>query len=280
MSSYYPGGDGNSLPPSMPTGPSPPQQHPSDSPAPSLSQPPSPSAPTVNTPPPLLPTEAPSPRANLEEFVFGCTDDGVVLVDPPYEAMGGAKTVQFKVGYLVESVGALEEFESDLELMILQTAVIGALECNTGGSLFGPGGNGASLLTQYPMSTRSTGEQCAPQFPGTACTVLESEFVVAVVDIEGGSGLDSTTASFWGYVFLQQEMDGGSFLTAIPLLDRCKYLRPLPLLPPIVGVDDPSPSPGGSQEDPVQQPLGVSQWTLGAVLAMCKCVIAREGHIA
>lgn len=199
----------------------------------------------------------------LGEAVFGCSADGagVYVEDPPYS--NALTPITMRVGYLVESVAAFDEYQEELEWMILRTAVIGALQCNAGGAVLGGGGEGSSSNQDLnvPIETEPTGE-CQPQLPGTACTVFETEFRF-VVDEE----LDPESAAFLGYVFLQEEMDDGAFTDAIPIIDRIKYLSPTPLLPPIVDGGNGLPTSPDSSEGEIA--LGVSPWTLAAVLSMC-----------
>lgn len=204
-----------------------------------------------------MPTPEPSPSVNLEKVVFTCTPEGVETVDPPYDI---ATVIDFEVGYLVESATFFEDFQDELNNLILETTVIAVLECSPGGPIFGPGGT----IPTVPMFTAITGEQCVTQTPGDVCTVLETSFRV-VVDRD----LDPSLSAFVGYVALQQKMDNGTFEAVIAALDRIEYMHPLPLLPPIIGNDQPTPAPLTSTNS-----LSVSPWTLGAVLAMCKYQIS------
>jgi len=199
-------------------------------------------------------TNEPTPLVLREQVVFTCTNNGIALVEPPYEVFS---VINFKVGYIVESDAVLDVFLSELEAKILETAVTGALQCNSGGPLFEPGGDALSV----PMSTTLTGEACTPKI--TNCTVMETEFQIVV-----NEDLDPEVAAFLGYVLLQEEMDGGIFVIEIPILDRVEYVSPLPLLPPVTTPEDDDvtdPALGASDGS-----VSVSPWTIGAVLAMCK----------
>lgn len=150
----------------------------------------------------------------------------------------------------------------------MEAAIAGALQCNTGGPIFGVNGTGIAVpQTAIPIITLETGALCTPEI--SECTVLETAFEVLVAD-----DLDSEVAAFLGYVFLREEMDGGSFVSENPTLDRVEYLSPLPLLPPL--------SEDGVNEIPLQDdlpandPISVSNWTLGAVIAMCKSFLLRR----
>jgi len=189
----------------------------------------------------------------------------LVLAQPPFAAV---TSIPFKVGYLVESSAPLDEYVDQLEVQIIEAAVAGALQCNTGGPIFGINGTGIAVpQTTIPIITLDTGALCTPEI--SECTVLETAFEVLVAD-----DLDSEVAAFLGYIFLREEMDGGSFVSENPTLDRVEYLSPLPLLPPL--------SEGGVNEIPIQDdlssndPISVSNWTLGAVIAMCKSFLLRR----
>lgn len=217
------------------------------------------------------------PIKGSDEPVFVCTDDGVQVVDPP---SGSVTTIKMNVGYLAESTASLDVYRDDLEYMILRTAIIGALQCATGGPVFGGGTAGTQYTANVPIQTEPTDEQCDTEFPGTTCTVYETKFQFLIE-----KSLDPEPAAFLGYVYLQEEMnESGAFHYAVPVIDRIEYLRPLPLLPPIIiggvggGQLDPSsgqtglvPSSGQTGTIGEDASLNVSPWTLGAALAICKC---------
>jgi hypothetical protein len=185
-----------------------------------------------------------------EEVVFTCTENGVDLARPPF---GNATVVDIQVVYAVEALALLRNFEDDLQDKILASAVIGALQCNTGGPLFGPGGN----MPSVNMSTIPTGEPCIS--PVTFCIVFETSFQFIVEE-----DLDPEVAAVLAYAFIREEMDSGAFVEAIPVLDRVEYVRPvLTELPPIIIPEIPI----GAD---TQGSITVSPWTIGAVLAMCK----------
>jgi hypothetical protein len=162
-------------------------------------------------------------------------------------------TIDFNVGYVVETTSLLEDFVQPLEALILETAVQGALQCGDGGPLFGPNGNPLQIL----MFTSMTGDDCDPQVEGSTCIVLETKFTLLVKE-----NLNPDLGAFLGYVDLQKNMDNGTFVASIPQLDRIEYLKPLPLLPPITG-----PAPASVSGESSQ--VSVSSWTIGAVVAMC-----------
>lgn len=185
----------------------------------------------------------------------------VVEVQPP-----GRSVIDFNVGYLVETAALLEDFIRELEAIILETTVIGALKCGDGGPLFGPNGTPPQIL----MFTTATGEACPTQdggsvqpetTTGAVCTVLETKFQITVKEF-----VDPQLGAFLGYRDLQVAMDNGTFAEAIPVLSRVEYLTPVPLLPPITDPNNPSPAPIDSEDSQ----LSVSRWTIGAVVAMCK----------
>jgi hypothetical protein len=91
--------------------------------------------------------------------------------------------------------------------------------------------------------------------------VYDTTFQVTI-----GEDIDPEKAAFLGYIFMQEEMDLGSFVDKLPILDRVEYLHPLPLFPPNVVGEAPTAAPGLSSSE---GNLNVSPWTLGAVIAMC-----------
>jgi hypothetical protein len=229
-----------------------------------LSVAPSPSSTTLpSMVPSCNPSSEPTPTLFQQDVVFACTPEGIVdLAQPPFDAV---TIIQFKVGYLVESLAPLLYID-DLERQILATAVAGALQCNEGGPLFGTVGlvsigRSTELAPNIQMNTTGTGESCESSV--SVCTALATEFQVAV-----NEELDPEVAAFLGYVLLREKMDDGTFVDAIPGIDRCQYLSPLPLLPPIVGDDDVGPDSPPSVE--AEERVSVSPWTLSAVSAMCK----------
>ena len=253
---------------------------------PSVSPPSSSNAPTAATPTPSPPTQSPvsnltvsptstpttsapslSPSANptptvfQEETIFECTDDGVNLAKPPFEA---ATVVTFQVGYLVESAFALADYETDLEEEILASALEGALQCTSGGPLFGTNSSGLgtnSSAVILPMNTSLTTGICFPTISfQNDCVVLETTFRVVLAE-----EIDPEVASFLAYVELQKDMEGQVFEQALSEVDRIEYLSPLPLLPPISGPEESNPPANEVGEDP----LSVTPWTFSAVLAMC-----------
>jgi hypothetical protein len=110
------------------------------------------------------------------------------------------------------------------------------------------------------MFTSMTGDECVSEVENSVCVVLETKFQILVK-----KNLNPDLGAFLGYMDLQTAMDNGTFVEAIPELDRIEYLKPLPLLPPITG-PSPAPSPIAGEASQVS----VSSWTIGAVVAMCK----------
>jgi hypothetical protein len=185
-----------------------------------------------------------------EEVVFTCTENGVDLVEPPF---GNATVIDIQVVYAVEALALLRNFEDDLQDRILASAVIGALQCNTGGPLFGPAGNVPSVN----MFTIPLGELCT-FVANTFCIIFETSFQIIVEE-----DLDPDVALVLAYAFIREEMDSGAFVEAIPVLDRVEYVRPvLAELPPIIIPEIPI-------DAATQGSITVSPWTIGAVLAMC-----------
>lgn len=211
----------------------------------------------VTAEPSSTPSSNPTPTIFQEDVIFLCSDGGVELAEPPIVA---ATIVDFQVGYLVESTTALEDYEEALEAQILASALVGALQCGRGGSLFGSDAN--ATKSPVPMNTTTTASLCFPQVSLlNNCTVLETSFSVIL-----GEDVDPEVARFLGYVALQEDMDSTVFVQALSGVDRVEYLSPLPLLPPLTTPD------GKNQTGDVSRSEGavsVTPWTVGAVLAMC-----------
>lgn len=196
-----------------------------------------------------------------EKVVFTCTDNGVDTVEPPFQV---ATVIDIQVVYVVETLAFFNEFQEDLEDQIVAAAVIGALQCDAGGPLFGPGGTAPPVLT----FTALTGEACTPTLDNTICTVFATEFQIVVEE-----DLDPDVAAILAYAMVREEMNSGAMVAAVPVVDRIEYLRPiLPDLPPIEAPE----VPGGGLDAEPQGSITVSPWTIGAVMAMCKLRVCLE----
>jgi hypothetical protein len=159
---------------------------------------------------------------------------------------------------MVDTFAFMEDYAEDLQNKILASAVIGALECNTGGPLFGLGGS----VPTINMVTTLAGEACPLVSENALCILYDTSFQIIV---EGD--LDTTVATLLAYTFIKEEMNSGAFVNAIPLLDRVEYLRPdLPDLLPIETPEIPN------IDLTAQGTITVSPWTIGAVVAMCKYI--------
>lgn len=187
---------------------------------------------------------------------------------PPFES---STVLDFRVGYLVESILPLEEYKEDLEMAILGSALAGALQCIPGSPLFLPGGNMSSTSlsrggTASPVriNTTLTGDLCFPEVDFlNECVVLETYYRVIVAE-----EIDSEVARFLGYVEMQQDMDSDLLLELFaPDLDRIRYVSPLPLLPPLTNPQEPQTPPALRSDD---SSLSVTPWTVAAVLGMCE----------
>jgi hypothetical protein len=201
--------------------------------------------------------ESSAPTCNCTKVatVFTCTNAGVDLVEPPFNV---STVLDFNVSYAVETRSKLADFESQLMNLILQTAVIGALQCISGGPLFSPGVNPIRI----PMSTVVSSQTCVPVFNGTTCTVYQTSFQVFI-----DSAVDADVSTALGYMFLQDQMNHGAFVQAIPLLQRVKYVGPNLNLPVNNGT---APTSAPLAPSSANATVAVSPWTLGAVITMCK----------
>jgi hypothetical protein len=166
---------------------------------------------------------------------------------------------------VVETSAFLGDFQDALEAQILKSAVIGALQCTSGNDVFG-----SKERVSVPMSTGLIGNDCVAN--ESFCTVMETEFVIIAGDVNPET---RGTAAFLAYIKLQDDMDGGVFVDEIPVLDRVKYRSPLPLLPPPITSPDDIPvlqeiEDSSSSGKSTTESLGLSPWTYGAVMAMCK----------
>jgi hypothetical protein len=180
---------------------------------------------------------------------------------PPFET---ATAIDILVVYAVDTFSFLDDYEEDLQNQILASAVIGALGCNTGGPLFGPGGS----VPTVNMVTTLTLEACPVRvsLDGTVldtflCNVFQTSFQIIVEgDLDPAVDLSA-------YTFIREEMNSGAFVAAIPRLDRVEYLSPV--LPDLLPIETPE-IPIIDLDAARQGSITVSPWTIGAVLAMCK----------
>ena len=216
-----------------------------------------PASSTVDTP-----SISPSSSPNIDlPVILMCSkpEEFLVLAQPPFDSI---TAIPFKIIYMVESSNPFEEYVSPMELNILEAAAAGALQCNTGGPLFGQNCSGTCLnVSSQSITTVKTGQLCEPEV--SECTVFET-----TLDILVDENVDPEVSAFLGYVLLRETMDGGDFILDIPQIDRVEYLSPLPLLPlpGEDGIEDQPLENDGESSDQVS----VSPWTLGTVVTMCK----------
>ena len=195
----------------------------------------------------------------MPPVIFTCTETGVAVAEA--SAVNVSTAVSFRVTYVIETTVKPFRYLERVNELIVETAAVGALQCVLGGSTFSVNSTESPEITV--MSVMTT-QNCTPETAGSECVVWETSFEIAV-----DQDVEPTVASFLGYMFLEEEMNSGAFVDRIPILDRVKYLRPSPLLPPITGGDGPTEAPELGVEDDGE--LSVNRWTLGAVLAMCTC---------
>jgi hypothetical protein len=248
---------GSSSPSAAPSISSAPTGSSSPSAAPSIS-----SAPTGSSSPSAAPSISSTSTFFQEEAGFTCTGNGVELIEPPFET---ATAIDIQVVYLVKTFAFLDDYNDDLQDKILASAVIGALQCNTGGPLFGQGG---SVPTINIVTTLLTGEACPPDLESvlvqdnTNCNVFETSFQIIIEE-----DFDPAVAALLAYIFIRDEMSSGAFVAAIPLF-RVEYLRPvLPIETPEI--------PNIDLAAQVSTGMTVSPWTIGAFLAMCKYIYVQ-----
>jgi hypothetical protein len=200
------------------------------------------------------------PPTSQESEVFDCNFNNVITIAKP--PTNSITTLRFQVGYAIESTANQTEYIERVERQIMITALAGALQCETGGVFFAnltAGATGRSKeILGIPFNTTSNNDTCEASI--STCTVFETQFHVAVNKI-----LDPEIAAFLGYVMLKENMDDGTFVQNIPTIDRCEYLKPLPLLPPMTQSNNTS-----KEENQSTERLSVSPWSLTAVSAMCK----------
>ena len=190
-----------------------------------------------------------------QDAVLVCTRDGVGVTD----SSNATTSVVFRVGYLVESSNEAAVYIGSVEQFIVAAAAVGAMQCDSGGYAFAPSVDPTSI-TVASIQT----DQCTPTRSGAACTVWRTSFEITL-----GQDVDSSVASFLGYMAVQDAMGNGAMLDHVSTIHRVEYLSPSPLLPPITGVaGNASPSPGSGTSS-AEGELSVNRWTLGAVLTMC-----------
>jgi hypothetical protein len=189
------------------------------------------------------------------------------LIEAPFET---AAVIDIQVVYSVTTFAFLDDYEDDLQNKLLASAVIGALQCNTGGPLFGVGGS----VPTINMVTIRKGEACPLDLENilvldnTNCNVFETSFQIIVVE-----DFDPAVAALLAYIFIREEMSSGAFIETLPLLDSVEYLRPV--LPDILPIETPE-IPNIDLE--AQGSITVSPWTIGAVVAMCKYISASYSY--
>jgi hypothetical protein len=192
----------------------------------------------------------------LGNTIFECKLDNVAGVS--LQSLQVSTQLKFKLGYSVESSFNDSEYIDNMEEQILITAVAGALQCDNVGYFFND--TILELMERsnkmgVVMNTTRMSETCRlSSIP--SCQVFETEFQVFV-----NQRLDAEAVEFLGYMLVRDKMNDGTFAEIVPYVDRCEYLRPLPLLPP-VGDED------GSNEQISQdesERLSVSPWSLATL---------------
>lgn len=184
-------------------------------------------------------------------LVFVCNSNGIGVTD----AAVVTSVVSFQVGFLVESNDFSNEWLAAVEKLLVETAVVSTLQCETKEAAMDPGWDRGKVT-----ATSTQIDQCSPSRHSWSCTVWRSSFEIAVA-----RELDPSVASFLGYMSLRRGMENGLFLNEVPALERMVYLSPKQLLSPIT--DTSSPVPGSSSVD---GGLSVNRWTFAGVLVMCK----------
>jgi hypothetical protein len=192
----------------------------------------------------------------IADTIFACKSDNVVGLS--MQSLPLSTQLSFKLGYSVESSFNESEYIDKIERQILVTAVAGALQCENAGVFTTdviPELMGRSNKLDVTMNTTRTNETCLAS-PISQCKIFETEFQVIVND-----DMDAKVGEFLGYLLIREKMDDGTFVETVPNVNRCEYLRPLPLIAPVS-------NGGGSNQQTNQdksERLSVSPWSLATL---------------
>jgi hypothetical protein len=188
------------------------------------------------------------PVVDIEESVFTCADGGVTYAIPPFQA----EAVDISVGYEVESSLPFEEFREQMEKLILDSILIGALECGR-----------LDVEGTVPMDTSLTGDRCLSRVdPLNDCVVAQTSATLLLV----GELIDPPIARFLAYVELQGDME--TYHERLDGVARVAYSSPELLTVPEISEPDVSNEQGSLQAD--NERLSTSPWTIGSALVICK----------
>lgn len=193
--------------------------------------------------------------------IFECKPDNVVGL--AVHRLPLTTQLGFKIGYSVESSSNESEYIDAIEYQILVTAVAGALQCENGGEFFTdiiPELMGRSSTLSVAINTTRINETCLLS-PISQCKIFETAFQVVV-----NGDLDADAGQFLGYLLLKDKMEDGTLVELVPNVDRCEYLSPLPLLPPVSTKD------GSNQQinQDESERLSVSPWSLATLSLLCE----------
>ncbi|GAX19529.1 hypothetical protein FisN_19Hh106 [Fistulifera solaris] len=190
----------------------------------------------------------PSQPVAATESVFTCANGGVTYAIPPFQA----EAVDISVGYEVESSLPFEAFREQMEKLILDSILVGALECGR-----------LDVEGTVSMDTSITGGSCLSQVdPLNDCVLAQTSATLLLV----GELIDPPIARFLAYVKLQGDME--TYHERLDGVARVAYSSPELLTVPEISEPDVPNGQGTLQAD--NERLSTSPWTIGSALVICK----------
>ncbi|GAX09642.1 hypothetical protein FisN_19Lh106 [Fistulifera solaris] len=188
------------------------------------------------------------PVVDTDESVFTCAEGGVTYAIPPFQP----EAVDISVGYEIESSLPFEAFREPMEKLILDSILVGALECGR-----------LDVEGNVSMDTRLTGDSCLSQVdPLNDCVVALTSATLLLA----GELIDPPIARFLAYVELQGDME--TYHERLEGVARVAYSSPELLTVPEISEPDVSDEQGSLQAD--NERLSTSPWTIGSALVICK----------
>ena len=209
----------------------------------------------------LRESSEPSSAIKVDDAIFECRSNKIIGIS--LQSDRPSTKLTFTLEYSVESSFNESEYLEDLEKQILVTAVAGALQCQSSGAFLTDDilemterSNQVGVI----MNTTSIDESC-PSKPISPCIIFKTEFQAIVNGI-----FDAEASQVLGYLLIRDKMDDGTFVKVIPNVDRCQYLKPLPLLPPVGKGDNSNEQIDQEETDR----LSVSPWSLATLSLLCE----------